>query len=73
MLGYKFNIEVIMRHESNILEEIKHDLEVTTKSVPKKEKEEIKEEKPKEKQEKNGLQDILNSSTDILDDLKECD
>ena len=30
-------------------------------------------EKSKQKQEKNGLQDILNSSTDILDDLKECD
>ncbi len=50
MLGYKFNIEVIMRHESNILEEIKHDLEVTPTPVFKKEKEEIKEEKPKEKQ-----------------------
>ena len=28
---------------------------------------------PKKVEEKNGLQDILNSSTDIIDDLKECD
>ena len=46
-LGYKFNIDVELRHEDNILEEIKQDLVVNVK-IPEK-KEEIKEEQPKEK------------------------
>lgn len=35
--GYMDNIEVVLRHESNILEEIKKDLEVDIKNIPKKE------------------------------------
>ncbi len=46
-LGYKFNIEIILRHEDNILEEIKQDLVVKVK-VPEK-KEEAPVEVPKEK------------------------
>ena len=46
-LGYKFNIETIVRHEDNILEEIKQDLVVKVK-VPEK-KEETPVESPKEK------------------------
>lgn len=46
-LGYKFNIEIILRHEDNILEEIKQDLVVKVK-VPEK-KEETPIEVPKEK------------------------
>ena len=46
-LGYKFNIAVELRHEDNILEEIKQDLVVTVK-IPEK-KETPKEEQPKEK------------------------
>ncbi len=42
MLGYKFNIDVVMRHEDNILEEIKNDLKVDLPS-PKVKKEEVKE------------------------------
>ena len=34
-LGYRFNIEVVLRHEKNILEEIKRDLEVKVK-IPEK-------------------------------------
>ena len=50
LLGYKFNIDIVIRHEENILEEIKQELEVVpsiTVSAPKEEK---KEEAPKEKQ-----------------------
>ena len=51
MLGYKFNIDINMRHEENILEEIKQELEVSApviaQPLPKEEK---KEEVPKEKQ-----------------------
>ena len=51
MLGYKFNIDITIRHEENILEEIKQELEVSAPVVqaplPKEEK---KEEQPKEKQ-----------------------
>ena len=36
-LGYKFNIEIILRHEDNILEEIKQDLVVKVKVPEKKE------------------------------------
>ena len=46
-LGYKFNIDVELRHEDNILEEIKQDLVVTVK-IPEK-KETPKENQPKEK------------------------
>ena len=46
-LGYKFNIDVVLRHEDNILEEIKQDLVVKVK-VPEK-KEETPVESPKEK------------------------
>ena len=46
-LGYKFNIDVELRHEDNILEEIKQDLVVNVKLKEK--KEEKKEEQPKEK------------------------
>ena len=46
-LGYKFNIETIVRHEDNILEEIKQDLVVKVK-VPEK-TEETPVESPKEK------------------------
>lgn len=46
-LGYRFNIEIILRHEDNILEEIKQDLVVKVK-VPEK-KEEAPVEVPKEK------------------------
>lgn len=47
LIGYPFNIDIIVRHEENILEEIQHDLEVSAPLVPK--KEEKKEEPPKEK------------------------
>ena len=47
-LGYKFNIEVVLRHEDNILEEIKQDLVVKVK-VPEHKKEEEKPSQPKEK------------------------
>ena len=46
-LGYKFNIDVELRHEDNILEEIKQDLVVNVKLKEK--HEEKKEEQPKEK------------------------
>ena len=46
-LGYKFNIDVELRHEDNILEEIKQDLVVTVKMPEKKEETPI--EQPKEK------------------------
>ena len=46
-LGYKFNIDVELRHEDKILEEIKQDLVVNVKMKEK--KEEKKEEQPKEK------------------------
>ena len=46
-LGYKFNIDVELRHEDNILEEIKQDLVVNVKLKAK--HEEKKEEQPKEK------------------------
>lgn len=46
-LGYKFNIEVVLRHEDNILEEIKQDLVVKV-NIPEK-KEETPIETPKEK------------------------
>ncbi len=46
-LGYKFNIDVELRHEDNILEEIKQDLVVNVKMTEK--KEEKKEDQPKEK------------------------
>ena len=46
-LGYKFNIDVELRHEDNILEEIKQDLVVNVKLKEK--REEKKEEQPKEK------------------------
>ena len=42
LLGYKFNIEIIIRHEDKILEEIKRELETTPplkKTLPKEEKE----------------------------------
>lgn len=41
-LGYRFNIEVILRHEENILAEIKKDLEVKI-SLPEKKEPEVKE------------------------------
>ena len=51
MLGYKFNIDINMRHEENILEEIKQELEVSAPVIaPPLPKEEKKEEVPKEKQ-----------------------
>ena len=46
-LGYKFNIDVELRHEDNILEEIKQDLVVTVKMPEKKEEKPL--EQPKEK------------------------
>lgn len=46
-LGYRFNIEVILHHEENILAEIKKDLEVKI-SLPEKKEPEVKE-SPKEK------------------------
>ena len=49
-LGYKFNIEVVLRHEDNILEEIRQDLEVKVKIPEKKEtpvSEEVQEKKYK--------------------------
>ena len=46
-LGYKFNIDVELRHEDKILEEIKQDLVVNVKMTEK--KEEKKEDQPKEK------------------------
>ena len=46
-LGYKFNIDVELRHEDKILEEIKQDLVVNVKLKEK--HEEKKEEQPKEK------------------------
>lgn len=46
LLGYKFNIDIMIKHEENILEEIKQDLEVSLPLTPVKEK---KEEQPKEK------------------------
>ena len=51
LLGYNFNIDIIKRHEDNILEEIKQELENTAITIPPQtdKKEEIKEEKPKEK------------------------
>ena len=58
-LGFKFT-----KKAQKFKEEYKEQFNNTEIIIP---------EKPKEKQEKNGLQDILNSSTDILDDLKECD
>ena len=36
-LGYKFNIDIVLRHEDSILEEIKQDLKVTIKIPEKKE------------------------------------
>ena len=52
-LGYNLPIKVEVRHEENILEEIKQELETSTISAqaptPEK-KEEVKEDKPKEKQ-----------------------
>ena len=50
-LGYEEEISIEVRHEENILEEIKQELEtsVTVPQHPEK-KEEVKEEKPKEKQ-----------------------
>ncbi len=57
-LGYKFNIEVILRHENNILEEIKQDLVVTVKEKEKnKEKEEVPVEQPKEKKYRKEAKD----------------
>ena len=51
MLGYKFNIDITIRHEENILEEIKQELEVSAPlPPPPQQKEEKKEEAPKEKQ-----------------------
>ena len=51
MLGYKFNIDITIRHEENILEEIKQELEVSAPiTPPPQQKEEKKEEAPKEKQ-----------------------
>ena len=47
-LGYKFNMDIIVRHENNVLEEIKQELETATISVPT--VEEKKEEKPKNKE-----------------------
>ncbi len=49
LLGYKFNIDIVIKHEENILEEIKQDLEVSTLIIPAV-KEEKKEEVSKEKQ-----------------------
>lgn len=49
LLGYKFNIEIVIRHEENILEEIKQELEVSVPLAPKNSGEEKKEETPKEK------------------------
>ena len=33
-LNYNFNIEIVTRHEENILEEIKHELEESTMNIP---------------------------------------
>ena len=52
-LGYTKPIQIEVRHEENILEEIKHELEATTIAAPSQsveKKEEVKEDKPKEKQ-----------------------
>ena len=52
-LGYTKSIQIEVRHEENILEEIKHELEATTIAAPSQsaeKKEEVKEDKPKEKQ-----------------------
>ena len=54
-LGYKFNIEVVLRHEDSILEEIKQDLVVKVK-IPEK-KEETPVEHPKEKKYKREPKD----------------
>ena len=52
-LGYNFNIDVVVRHEENILEEIKQELEESTMkmsvSIPVEKKETVKEDPQKEK------------------------
>ena len=59
LLGYNFNIDIIKRHEENILEEIKQELETTALSAPQpiEKKEEQKEEKTKEKSYKREPKD----------------
>ena len=52
-LGYKFNIEVVLRHEDNILEEIRQDLVV---KIPEK-KEQHHEVQPKEKKYRKEAKD----------------
>ena len=50
-IGYEEEISIEVRHEENILEEIKQELETTVTASPHPEKKEVKlEEKPKEKQ-----------------------
>ena len=51
LIGYHKNINIEVRHEENILEEIKQELSETTIKVPQQveKKEEIKQEQPKEK------------------------
>ena len=57
-IGYNFNIDIIMRHEDNILEEIKTELENTEipENIPAKEKEE-KKEIPEKKQYRREAKD----------------
>ena len=59
LLGYTNNIDIVLRREENILEEIKQELENATSTVPstQEKKEEPKEEKTKEKQYKRDPKD----------------
>ena len=58
-LGFKFT-----KAAFNLKEQYKEQLKNINIVIP---------QSPKKVEEKNGLQDILNSNNDIIDDLKECD
>lgn len=60
LLGYRFNIDIEIRHEEGILEEIKHDLEIDPSTIPVQvgRKEEVNTlEHPKEKQYRREAKD----------------